>query len=145
MKEQSNAVAAEPTGKKSLAIKSIEALTGLSDFVLQTLPVAVYTCNARGIITSYNDAAASLWGRHPEIGKDVWCGSWKIYTTSGDPMELGECPMAIALREGREVNGEEIIVERPDGKKLNVQPHPRPLFNSDGEVIGAVNMLLDIT
>jgi two-component sensor histidine kinase len=30
-----------------------------------------------GRIMFYNPAAAALWGRHPALGVDVWCGSWR--------------------------------------------------------------------
>lgn len=109
------------------------------------LPAAIYTCDLDGKITFYNEAAAELWGRRPEIGKDLWCGSWKIYHPDGTPLSLDECPMAITLREGRPVYGEEIEIERPDGKRVNVLPHPKPIYNSLGKIIGAVNMLVDIT
>ncbi len=113
--------------------------------LIQGLPAAIYTCDANGYILSYNKAAVELWGREPEIGKDSWCGSFKIYTTDGTPMSLDECPMAIALKEAREINDIEIIVERPDGQKRNIMPYPKPFFNHAGKLIGAVNMLVDIT
>ncbi len=53
--------------------------------------------------------------------------------------------MAETLKTGKPVNGEEIIIERPDGTRSNVIPHPRPLFDSTGKLTGAVNLLLDIT
>ena len=53
--------------------------------------------------------------------------------------------MAITLKEGRSVRGKEIIVERPDGRRLNVMPYPDPIFDSSGTVVEAVNMLVDIT
>lgn len=53
--------------------------------------------------------------------------------------------MARALREGRPIRGEEIMIERPDGVKLNLLPHPDPIFDSSGQIVEAVNMLLDIT
>ena len=107
--------------------------------LLQKLPAAIYTCNAEGKITFYNEAAAILWGRHPEIGKDLWCGSWKIYNPDGTPMSLDTCPMAIALKEKRAVSGKEIIVARPDGKKLHVLPHPRPLLDDEGKLVWIAN------
>ena len=113
--------------------------------LVYNLPAAIYTCDIDGYVKLYNEAAVKLWGRAPEIGKDLWCGSWKIYNTNGTMMPLSDCPMAVALKEKRPVFGEEIIIERPDGDKRNVLPHPQPIFNSSGEVIGAVNMLIDIT
>jgi PAS domain-containing protein len=43
--------------------------------LLEALPVAVYTTDADGRITYYNQAAADLWGDRPELGRDRWCGS----------------------------------------------------------------------
>jgi PAS domain S-box-containing protein len=114
--------------------------------VLELLPAAVYTCDVEGRVQLFNKAAAELWGREPAIGKDMWCGSWKIFSPEdGSPVELDTCPMAVCLKEGRPVYGAEIVVQRPDGSKRNVAPNPRPIFDSHGKLIGAVNMLLDIT
>src|SRR5450432_370056 len=114
--------------------------------ILEGLAAAVYTCDSRGYIKFYNKAAADLWGRQPEIGKDLLCGSWKIYEPDGITLlPLDNCPMAITLKEGRSVRGKEIIVERPDGQRRNVMPYPDPIFDSSGLVVEAVNMLVDIT
>ncbi len=114
--------------------------------LLEGLPAAFYTCDANGHILLFNKAAVELWGREPEIGKDMWCGSWKIYQPDGiTPLPPDQCPMAIALKEGRSVIGEEIVIERPDGLRRHVQPNPVPIFDSQGNVTGAVNMLVDIT
>ena len=113
--------------------------------LIQALPAAVYTCDERGRVTLYNQAAVALWGREPEVGKDLWCGSWRIYRPDGAPLPLDECPMAVTLREGRAIRGEEIVIERPDGTRRHVLPHPEPVLNAAGAVVGAVNMLVDIT
>jgi PAS domain S-box-containing protein len=109
------------------------------------LPSAAYTCDEEGRVTLFNGAAAELWGRAPELGKDLWCGSWRIYHADGTPMPLDQCPMAIAFREGRAVRDVEVIIERPDGTRRNVLTHPQPLLDLSGSVIGAFNMLVDVT
>ena len=53
--------------------------------------------------------------------------------------------MAVALKEGRAVRGEEIIAERPDGTRAWVEPFPSPFFDESGNVAGGINMLVDIT
>jgi PAS domain S-box-containing protein len=113
--------------------------------LLQSLPAAIYTCDNYGYVKLYNQAAVTLWGREPKSGQELWCGSWRIYKLDGSLLPLDECPMAIALKEKRAVTGEEIVIERPDGERRHVLPHPQPLYNNDGEMIGAVNMLVDIT
>jgi len=94
--------------------------------LLEALPVAIYTTDAEGRITFYNRAAAELWGSHPELGSSQWCGSWRLYWPDGRPLPHDECPMAIALKEGREVRGVEAIAERPDGTRLRFLPYPTP-------------------
>jgi PAS domain S-box-containing protein len=112
--------------------------------LLNSIAVAVYTTDAEGQITFYNDAAVEFWGRRPELG-ELWCGSLRLYWPDGTPMDHSECPMAIALREKRPVRGYEAIVERPDGSRLTFEPHPTPIIDDDGEMIGAVNVLVDVT
>jgi PAS domain S-box-containing protein len=111
---------------------------------LEALGVAVYTTDAEGRITFYNPAAIELWGRSPEVG-EMWCGSWKLFWPNGEPMAHGECPMAIALKEGRSVRGYEGIAERPDGTRISFVPYPTVVTDSTGKVIGAINVLVDVT
>ena len=113
--------------------------------VVRSLPVAVYTTDADGYVNLFNEAAVVLWGFTPAPGKSLWCGSYKIMNPDGTPLPLDECPMAITLKTRQAVRGREIIIERPDGTRRNVLPYPEPLRNPEGELIGAVNMLLDIT
>ena len=111
---------------------------------LEALGVAVYTTDADGMITFFNEAAAELWGRRPELGEE-WCGSFRLFWSDGTPLAHGDCPMAIALKEGRAVRGFTAIAERPDGTRVDFQPYPTPLYGRDGRMIGAVNVLVDVT
>jgi two-component system CheB/CheR fusion protein len=113
--------------------------------VLDALPTAVYVTDVNGVITYFNEAAATLWGHRPEIGSDAWCGSWKLYWPDGRALPHDQCPMAIALKERRPVYGLTAIAERPDGSRVPFAAHPTPLYDASGAFIGAVNMLLDIT
>jgi len=113
--------------------------------ILDELPAAIYTTDAAGRITYFNEAAAELWGVRPQIGKSEWCGSWKLFWPNGDSLPHGECPMALAIKERRPIRGAEAVAERPDGVRVPFIPYPTPLFDSSGLLIGAVNMLVDIT
>ena len=113
--------------------------------LLEALPAAVYTTDADGRIAFFNEAAADLWGCRPELGKDEWCGSWRLYWPDGRPMRHDECPMAVALKEGRPIRGAEAAAERPDGTRVPFLAYPTPLRDRSGVVTGAVNMLIDIT
>ena len=69
--------------------------------LLDALPVAIYTTDAAGRITFFNQAAAEFAGRRPEIGSDEWCVTWRLYWPDGRPMAHDECPMARKLKEDR--------------------------------------------
>jgi PAS domain S-box-containing protein len=112
--------------------------------LLDALPAAVYTTDAAGHITFYNNAAAEMSGRTPEAG-DLWCVTWRLFSPDGTPLPHDECPMAVALKENRPVRGAEAIAERPDGTRIPFIPYPTPLHDSDGNLTGAINMLVDIT
>lgn len=113
--------------------------------VVRNLPTAIYTTDAAGRITLYNEPAAELWGQSPKIGEDLWCASCKILDTDGAEIPLNECPMAVTLKTGEAVRGQEIILERPDGQRRNILPYPTPIRDAAGKITGAVNLLLDVT
>lgn len=113
--------------------------------LIQNLPEAVYTCDKYGHIQLYNKAAVQLWGREPKPGKDLWCGSWKMFNTDGTELPLDKTPMAICIKEGIPVQGIEILVQRPNDSYRQVLSYPTPLYDAYGKLTGAVNMLIDIT
>jgi two-component sensor histidine kinase len=53
--------------------------------------------------------------------------------------------MAITLKENRSVRGAEAVAERPNGTRVPFIAYPTPLRDETGELIGAVNMLVDIS
>jgi PAS domain S-box-containing protein len=113
--------------------------------LLDALPVAIYTTDSAGRIMFFNQAAAEFSGRTPEIGSDHWCVTWRLYWPDGRPMAHDECPMARALKEDRPIRGGEAIAERPDGTRVPFMAYPTPLHDASGRLVGAVNMLVDIT
>ena len=113
--------------------------------LVMALPAAVYTTDRSGMITLFNERAVELWGRRPELGRDRWCGSWKLLRTDGSPLPIDQCPMVLAIREGRSSQGEELIIERPDGSRSHVLEHPEPLRGAAGEIVGAINIVFDVS
>jgi PAS domain S-box-containing protein len=113
--------------------------------LMEAIPAAIYTTDAQGRITYFNQAAVELAGRTPTLGSDEWCVTWKLYWPDGTPLPHDQCPMAVALKEGRAIRNAEAIAERPDGTRIPFIPFPTPLRNADGKVVGAINMLVDIS
>ena len=113
--------------------------------LLDALPAAIYTTDGAGRITFFNKAAAELAGRTPTLGSDEWCVTWRLYWPDGRPMPHDQCPMAITLKENRPVRGLGAVAERPNGKRVPFIPYPSPLRDASGHLVGAVNMLVDIS
>jgi PAS domain-containing protein len=112
--------------------------------LIGALPTAIYTTDAEGRITFYNEAAVALAGRRPALGQDRWCVTWRLYQPDGTPLPHDQYPMAVALKEDRPIRGREKIAERPDGTRISVMPFPTPLHDASGALVGGVNMLLEI-
>ena len=115
--------------------------------LLEALPAGAYTCDADGLITYFNQHAVELWGRTPALNdsSDRFCGSFKLFSKDGTPIAHDQCWMALALRERKEYNGQEIIVERPDGVRATTLAHANPFIDGEGKLLGAVNVLVDIS
>src|SRR6185312_17101514 len=67
--------------------------------VLNCLPAAIYTTDASGKITYFNDVALKLAGQTPQIGTDEWCVTWRLWSPEGEVFSDENYPTAVALRE----------------------------------------------
>jgi PAS domain S-box-containing protein len=125
------------------------ALIGELEFrsLLEKLPTGAYTCDAQGLITYFNQRAVQLWGRAPKLNdpRDRFCGSSKLFSPEGSPISHDRCWMALALENEREYNRREIVVERPDGERLTALAYANPIRDGSGKLLGAVNVLVDIS
>jgi PAS domain S-box-containing protein len=113
--------------------------------LIAAIPAAIYTTDAEGKITYFNQAAVELTGRSPTIGSAEWCSTWKLFHPDGRPLPHDQSPMAIALKEGRAIRNAEIVAERPDGTRVPFIPYPAPFRDGSGRVIGAIIMLVDVS
>lgn len=115
--------------------------------LIERMPAALYTIDRGGRITYYNDQAAELWGRRPNLNDDEtrFCGSYKLLRPDGTPLPHDKTPMVDAVREGKALYGQEVVIERSDGTRRHVIVHIDPLRNAEGHIVGAVNLFTDIT
>jgi PAS domain S-box-containing protein len=132
--------------------KTVEAALRDNEERYRTLfdlgPVAVYSCDAAGVIQKFNRRAAELWGREPAPGDtdQRFCGSFKMFRPDGSFMPHEQCPMAeVVAGTVSEVRDGEVHIERPDGTRVTVVVNIRPLKNRHGEIAGAINCFYDIT
>jgi PAS domain S-box-containing protein len=115
--------------------------------LVERMPAAMYTIDREGRITFYNDQAADLWGRRPRLGDEEarFCGSYKLWLPDGTPLPHDKTLMVDAVRDGKSFYGQEVIIERLDGSRRHIIVHIDPLRDAEGHIVGAVNLLMDIT
>lgn len=112
---------------------------------LDQIPVPVYVTDSEGAVTYWNRACIEFAGREPQLGQDRWCVTWQLYTMHGERLPHDECPMAVAIKERRQVRNAVAIAMRPDGSRVAFTPYPTPLFDEGGELSGAINLLIDVS
>ena len=111
-------------------------------------PIAMYSCDATGMIQEFNRRAVTLWGRVPERGNftERFCGSWKLWRPDGTPLTHSETPLAAALRgEICDLNDVEVLIERPDGSRITIIANVVALKSAQGAITGAMCCFYDIT
>jgi PAS domain-containing protein len=113
--------------------------------MLDAFPVAIYLTDASGLVTYFNPACIDFAGRTPQVRRDRWCVTWKLYTNDGDFLPHDQCPMAVAIQTKQAIRGISAVAERPNGTRINFLPFPTPVIGESGELLSAVNMLIDIT
>lgn len=110
--------------------------------------MAIYTVDPKGMITYYNEKASELWGRSPNLNDPLetpFSGGLRLFSPDGMPLPHDQCPMAKAVKEQAVVRGEEICIEKPDGKRSNLLMNIDPLYDKEGNLSGAINVFYDIT
>lgn len=143
--EYDNSILNTSTGNTLIILKENRNNKNFHRDLLESLPVAVFTCDKNGFIDFFNKAAVDLWGKEPVIGKTQWCGSLHATLLDGTFLTAENNPMALAIKNGAVKWNEEIIMTCQDGATRVVMPHTQLITNEAGEISGAVNMLLDIT
>jgi len=135
----------EEAAAGSLALRESQ---GRYHTLFDLAPVAVYSCDAAGVILEYNMRAAQLWGRRPKAGDtdERFCGSFEMYRADGSYMPHNECPMGDVLS-GKvpAVSDGEVHILRPDGSWAIVIVNIAALKNERDEIVGAINCFYDIT
>src|SRR5580765_1027085 len=116
--------------------------------LFELAPIAIYSCDASGVVLDYNNRAAGLWGRTPKPGDtdERFCGSFKLYRPDGSFMPHEQCPMGDVLT-GKlpGVHDAEVHIERPDGSRVIVIVNIAPVKDDQGEVTGAINCFYNVT
>ena len=108
--------------------------------ILNSITDGVFTIDSEWRITSFNNAAEHITGYPVEeaIGKN--CGK----LLRGSHCEH-VCPMRKTIESGKPTFNEKVEIITKDGTKVPISVNTALLYDSDGEVIGAVETFRDLT
>src|SRR4051812_37943480 len=115
--------------------------------ILEELPTGVWVARVPGGELVYANATfAQIMGlpARDDVRSGQYAQSYRLFDTAGRPFPEERLPYSCALRERRSVVVDDIVVERPDGTRVNVRAIGKPLF--EGEEIRYVMVAFhDIT
>lgn len=120
---------------------------GLLGSMLTASPAGVVFVSAAGVIEYANAAAERVLGLRREgiEGRFATDESWERILADGRPMPLDQVPVAIVLRERRQVLGVEHGLRRGDGVTRWLRVNAAPVFGMAGELEGVVAEFTDVT
>lgn len=113
--------------------------------LIAALPNAILKTDADGKLLFWNPATEKFWGSVPQIGPTPWRLPLPLSHPDGNELIPDESPIRLSLKEQPAISGQEIVIERPDGRKQSFLAYPPPIHEADGILWGAVHMLVDIT
>jgi PAS domain S-box-containing protein len=111
-------------------------------------PMALYCCNASGVVVEFNHRAEEMWGRKPVAGNshERFCGAFKLFRPDGSFMPHNKCPMADVLQgKVTAVQNAEVVIERQDGSRITAVVNIHPLKDKRGQITGAINCFYNVT
>jgi len=116
--------------------------------ILETIPSGILVVEGKDArITLANRRAAEILGQPPPVGLPLHLHSTALglYKPDGAPFSTDELPVSMALAQNEPIWGVEMVIRRPDGKRVTVIQNAAPLHDERGCIYGAFETLEDIT
>ncbi len=113
--------------------------------VLETLPVGVLIADAEGRVCQVNHEVSRIWGFEDRPSKDAYGEFLGWWDNDGQLIKAADGPMARALRTGESSRNELTRIRSLDGATKTILNSASPLRNLDGDVVGVVMVIQDVT
>jgi len=137
------------SARKQMETALLENRT-LLEAVIANLPVALLASDAAGRLTQHNHAAAELFSMTEAVRGEpeslaCYPPTVDVYLADGTtPVEREQQPLARALR-GETIRNLELVIVPVGSAPRTTLSHARRLVGPDGQTLGAVAILEDIT
>lgn len=109
-------------------------------FVIDSLPVAVFTVDSKLKITSFNPWAEKLTGYTAQEAIGMYCGE-----ILQGKMCKRNCPLQTAIRHQENITRIESTIQNKAGETIPVSMNTSALLDNDGSLMGAVEAFQDIS
>ncbi|WP_439862046.1 EAL domain-containing protein [Pseudomonas sp. MBLB4136] len=113
--------------------------------ILDNLPIGVSVADSQGRLILSNPENGLIWaGQQPAELADYarYQGTWAEH---GEPVQLGDWPLARAVREGQTLRNQAIDIRAPDGSHKSTLSSAVPYLDEQGVVQGAIAVIQDIS
>lgn len=127
-------------------IKNLQGRVEFLSAVLGSINEGVIACDANGILVYFNPKAVEMHGlSHLEIPREKWAESYRLFNIDGvTPLSQHEVPLYRAFHNEHVINAE-VIVAREGLTPILLLVNAQPLLDSEGNKIGAIATMQDIT
>ncbi len=114
--------------------------------ILEHIQDGIVACNARGQLSMFNRASREIHGCDlAQVPQGEWAHYYQLYQADGEtPLTTDEIPLVRAFQ-GRDVHNQEIVVRSRNGEKRELRVNGQAMYDNDGNKLGAVVSLHDIT
>ena len=114
--------------------------------LLDNLSDGIVACDSHGVLTLFNRATQEFHGLPQQpIPADEWAEHYDLYYADGEtPMSREDIPLFRALQ-GESVRDLEIMIIPKRGQPRTLLANGDPIINSQGEKLGAIATMRDIS
>ena len=114
--------------------------------LLENLEAGIAACDAQGILTVFNQASREYHGLPEQpLPPEQWGQHYNLYLPDGKtPMQKEDIPLFRAWC-GESVSNQEVAIVPKHGKARTVTANGRAIYDAQGQKLGAVVILHDIT
>lgn len=136
----------EFVSEKKKKDQELESNQTFLEAVLDSIQEGIVACDAQGELTVFNKATKNLHGLPPErMPAEKWAEHYDLYQTDGKtPLATEEIPLVRAFN-GETVERAEMVIAPSDGFPRHILANGHAMFDADGNKIGAVASMQDVT
>jgi len=128
-----------------LAEEELKRKDFLMNKVFDLLPIGLWFADNSGKLIRGNPAGISIWGGEPTVPPDEY-GIFKARRLpSGEEIAPDDWALAHTIREGKTIRDELLEIDAFDGQKKIILNYTAPVFDENGQMLGAIVVNNDIT